>query len=155
MGEANGVHHGGDAARDRAALRRAAGWAFVHERPPEPTADELRRFESDFLRPVREWCEAHADKVAACYVDTPRRKVEVFVVRRRTGYDPDLENDMIALNSALHRAGWRWVMVDSVFSDDPDEQSGTFNPDEALVVYCVRRSTPAQGRVEPPLPVHD
>lgn len=155
MGENNGAGRpGSEAARDREALLRAAGWAFVHERPPVPTADELRRFEADFLRPVREWCEAHADKVSACYVDTPRRKVEVFVVRRRLEPDRALEDDMIALSSQLCRSvGW-YVFVNSVFNDDPDEQSGTFDPDNALVAYGVRRPTPAEGRAEPPVPQH-
>lgn len=160
MADVNGTGHGvappgagGGPTADRDALVRAAAWTFADHRPSLPTPEQVACFEAGFVRPVREWCEARADKVMTCYVASSRRKeVEVFVVRRRTGYDPALEDDMIGLQARLTEIGWGRVWVDSVFSDDPDEQAGVFKPGEALVVYGVRRSAPAEGRAEPAVP---
>lgn len=44
-----------------------------------------QQFRDEFLVAVHQWCQAHADRVAACYVTFPRDHLKVFVITRSAG----------------------------------------------------------------------
>jgi hypothetical protein len=107
----------------------------------QPTAEQ---FQSEFVKPVREWCAARADKVAGCYVPLPTGYIRVFVVTNSRRYDFELGEEVAALERQLAYAGWR-ASVMQLPAAAPESQAAFFNPETALEVYAQRGPAPAEG----------
>ena len=102
---------------------------------PEATA----AFERGVLIPLRDWCRANADRVAACYcAEVWSERPEFYVERRRTGIDSELEVRAGSLDQQLFDAGWS-VMVFSLGPVGGAEiPSGRFNSARAMVFDAQR-----------------
>lgn len=108
--------------------------------------ESIKRFESAFLVPVHDWCEAHANKVLACYLPVPAGSLRLFVLTTSPKYDFQLGEALAALELKLSRAGWM-VSVSQIPAAE-DESLGTFfSPEGALEVYAQRGPAPAEGGV--------
>ncbi len=98
----------------------------------------MLRFKQDFLRPVRDWCERHADTVKGCYIPDPVGFVQVFVVTTSSRFDFDLGAELAALELQLFDAGWRASVTQLPDADDA-ELATFFNPKGAIEVYADRQ----------------
>lgn len=99
----------------------------------------LRRFERDFIQPLRAWCESNAGRVSACYVPFPAGHVEVYVVGKSAKYDFDLGSDLSGLELQLFDRGWRVNVVQLPRADEDDGLRAHFDYDGALEVYADRQ----------------
>lgn len=64
------------------------------------------QFVDEFLPAIRDWCQAHMDHVAACYVPFPTDHARVFVVTRSQSYDFTLSEDLTDLEMDLFDKQW-------------------------------------------------
>lgn len=108
------------------------------------TDQTFKRFESEVLMPVHQWCETHADRVSACYLPIPAGLVRVFVITSSPKYDFALGEGLAALEMSLARAGWR-VSVTQIPAAEGDSLGTFFSPEGALEVYAQRVAASDQG----------
>ena len=99
--------------------------------------ERIARFQYRLLIPLYEWCAKRADKIEACYVPLPDRRMKVFVVTKSPRFDFDLAEEAAALGLALHDDGWR-VDVWQLPATEEDSTGAFFNPEGALEVYAQR-----------------
>lgn len=104
----------------------------------------FKRFESEILLPLHEWCEAHADRVSACYLPIPSGSIRVFVITSCPKYDFELGEGLAALELKLAQAGWR-ISVTQIPAAEGDSLGTFFSPEGALEVYAQRVATSDQG----------
>ena len=95
----------------------------------------VRRFTSDLLVPLREWCVARNDKIASCHLPIPGIHIQVFIITKSRKFDFDLADQMAALELGLARAGWR-IGVMQLPDAPPESQAPFFDAAEALQVYA-------------------
>ena len=105
---------------------------------------KFERFENEFLFPLNEWCEKHADKVKACYVPLPTGQLQVFVVTNSPRYDFELGEELASLELRLSQAGWR-IGISQLPEADGDSLATFCNPEGALEVYAQRGPAPEEG----------
>jgi hypothetical protein len=105
-----------------------------------------RRFESDFLVPLHEWCESRSDHVRACYLPLPAGSIRVFVITASPKYDFELGEQLAALELGFANAGWR-LSVSQIPAAEEDSLGTFFSPDGALEVYAQRGSAPEESGV--------
>jgi hypothetical protein len=92
------------------------------------------RFMDDFVAPVQQWCQAHADKVRSCYVAADGRVPAVLVIGTTPGYDYSLKHPLAALEADLHRRGWRCSVL-QLPSDQPALWPMFIREPEAIQVF--------------------
>lgn len=93
-----------------------------------------KRFEDDFLATVRQWCEQHGERVAACYVPFPRGHLRVFVVSRSATYDFSLSDEITALEMDLFQKHWA-SDVNQVPLTSAADLEALFSPTASIQVY--------------------
>lgn len=94
----------------------------------------ISQFKSDFIQPLRGWCEDHMSRVKGCYVPPPAGHIAVFVIGSSTRYDFDLGREISKLELTLVDRGWQ-VNVLQIPMCEAEEMRSYFNPDGALVIY--------------------
>lgn len=99
------------------------------------TDERIASFKARFLLPLHQWCENHADRVAACYLPLPTGHIQAFVVTKLTRFDFELSEEIADLERALAKAGWR-VGVFQLPKVDDRSLATFFNPEGALEVYA-------------------
>jgi len=104
----------------------------------------FKRFESEVLLPLHEWCESHADSVSACYLPVPSGSIKVFVITSNPRYDFELGEGLAALELNLAQAGWR-VSVTQIPAAEGDSLGTFFSPEGALEVYAQRVPASVEG----------
>lgn len=109
-------------------------------------AERIKRFESDFLVPLYEWCVAHQDKVRACFIPIPERNIQVFILTNLPQFDFDLAPEVAGLELTLARGGWR-VGVTQLPDADEEALTTFVNPEGALEVYAQRGPAPQESGV--------
>ena len=97
--------------------------------------EAIKRFKSDFIGPLRQWCTANAARVAACYVPAPTDHLQVFVIGATPAYDFALGQEVSALERELYHAGWKLSVLQIPQSSD-EELSTYFDLDGALQVHA-------------------
>ncbi len=101
-------------------------------KPGTPEAREA--FERGVLIPLRDWCRANADRVAACYCAPPRDGVaEFYVVTHQVRYDFELGHQLANLDLALHDAGWSVRAMQMPGAGGPEDLTALFDPYRAMV----------------------
>jgi hypothetical protein len=124
---------------------------FSAERAAEACREVVRldervaRFKRRFLLPLHKWCEAHANRVSACYIPLPGRHVQVFVVTASTHFDFELAEEVAALERQLAKSGWS-VGIAQLPQADEKSLSTFFNLEGALEVYAQRGPTLSLAR---------
>jgi hypothetical protein len=109
-------------------------------------ANRIKRFETEFLVPLHEWCVAHSEQVRSCYIPVAvRPHVQVFIVASSRHFDLDFAEKVGRLELELSK-GWR---VGISHLPDADEAAlGTFfNSEGALEVYAKQGSASEESRV--------
>ena len=134
------------APQDRDIFFISARRAINASRDAVRTDESIKRFESEFLLPLHGWCEAHRDRVSACYLPLPTGSIRVFVLSNRGEYDFELGKAVAALELNLARAGWR-VSISLIPSADDDTLGTFFTPENTLEVYAKCLATSAEGGV--------
>ncbi len=109
------------------------------------SAEAIKMFKLEFLRPLMEWCQGQAARVHACYVPVPVDYVQVFVVGASPRYDFALGRELAKLEARLADAGWRVNVLQIPRSDD-EELKTYFDPEGALLVYAQLEAAQGQGR---------
>ena len=110
--------------------------------------ERFKRFESEFLAVLHDWCLQNQEKVRACYIPRPGVNIPVFIVTTSPEFDFDLAGEIAALELKLVSTGWRVGL--SQLPDADDQSLATFfNPDGALEVYADRGSTSEKGGKQP------
>lgn len=104
-------------------------------RKPLERGERVRRFQSDLLVPLYEWCNARKDEILACYLPIPGVHIQAFIVTRTTKFDFDLAEETAALELGLARAGWR-IGVMQLPDAGPESLTTFFDPIKALQVYA-------------------
>ena len=108
------------------------------------TDERIAAFKARFLLPLHQWCDAHADRVAACYLPLPAGHLQVYIVTTWKRFDFGLAEEIAGLERDLAQAGWR-VGVSQLPAAENRSLATFFNPEGALEVYAQRRSAPGQG----------
>lgn len=119
---------------DRARFVKEARWAMNGDQGDVEADSFWKRFEDDFLATVRQWCEEHGDRVAACYVPVPRGHLRVFVVSRSKSYDFSLSDDLTALEMDLFQKNWPSDVNQVPLSSAADLEA-LFSPTASIQVY--------------------
>jgi len=104
----------------------------------------IKKFQSDFLIPLNEWCVTHHAKVRACYVPLPTNHLQVFVVTNSREFDLTLASEIARLELRLANGGWR-VGVTQLPDAEEESLATFFSPEGALEIYAQRGPTPAEG----------
>ena len=97
--------------------------------------ERIRRFMSDLLVPLHEWCVARKGEIKSCHLPIPGIHIQVFIVTKSRKFDFDLAEETAALELGLARSGWR-IGVMQLPDTEPESQSPFFDANEALQVYA-------------------
>ena len=103
--------------------------------------ERIAAFKAKFLVPLHDWCEAHSDRVAACYLPLPAGQLHGFVVTKSARFDFSLAEEIATLERELAMAGWR-VGISQLPAAEDRSLTTFFNPEGALEIYAQRGSTP-------------
>ena len=107
--------------------------------------EAIKRFKSDLIVPLVDWCKRHVDRVHACYIPVPAGFVQVFIVGASSKYDFALGEQVAALELSLFDAGWRVNVLQIPRAEDEDLQT-YFNVEGAIQVYAQLEAAPGQGQ---------
>ncbi len=96
----------------------------------------IRRFESEYLPWLHNWCQEHQDKIKSCYLWVPTHHgLTVLVVGTSGKYDFQLGDLISELAVSLQEAGWPSNILQIVDSE-PDSLLTYFDPEASLQVYA-------------------
>lgn len=94
-----------------------------------------RQLVEEFLPAVRQWCEDHRDKVAACYVPLANNHLKVFVLRKSERYDFTLSDDVTDLEMRLFEMHWP-VEILQIPDGPPSTVEAFFKPAASIEIYA-------------------
>ena len=60
---------------------------------------------ADFVKVVREWCEARADRVGRCVIAPFEGRTTIWVISTQSGFDFALAKELSEWGLHLHRSG--------------------------------------------------
>lgn len=97
--------------------------------------ERVARFKTEIILPIARWCEAHKDRVSACYVLVPESAVlPVYVVGASERYDFHLAELLSDFALRFEEQGWS-VHLSQIPQCEPEQLCGFFNPENAIQVY--------------------
>ena len=100
---------------------------LVPDQPPAGVSVE-------FVNYLREWCEAHPDRIRRCVIARFEGQPTVFVIPMKLGYDPALMDLAVSVDMDLHRKGWS-SLVFPLLGKSTDDYPEFFQEDKAITVY--------------------
>jgi hypothetical protein len=106
--------------------------------------ESIKKFKSEFIRPLMDWCESNAGRIHSTYIPIPIGYVQVFVVGNSERFDFALGEDLANLELQLADAGWRVSILQIPLSSE-EELKTYFDPDGALLIYAQLEATQRQG----------
>lgn len=96
-----------------------------------------------FLIYVQKWCQAHSDKVAACYVGIGDGSLSVLVCTKTADYDFDFEDVITDLDLDLVKQ-FAWCIAE-VMQVPQQVREGQPSLAKAILVYGDGNRAPATG----------
>ena len=104
--------------------------------PGTPAAD----VPVEFVKIVREWCEAHADKITRCVIAQFEGRPTIWVIATREVFDVALAKELSDWGMQLHRAGLP-SMVHQLPGGDPDLYPHYFRDRSAIHVFGLEQES--------------
>lgn len=94
---------------------------------------------------IRQWCEAHADRVHAAWLPTPPvEHLQAFIVTRSWRYDFELSSDVADLEMDLFQADWPCEVLQVPNAPNATLRS-FFDPQQSILIYGNAAGTSAEG----------
>jgi hypothetical protein len=130
-------HDGGQVVitpEDQDRFVKDAGWAVTACQGVFAVEKMLEHFTGDFLKRLSVWCEAHRDRIYACYVPFPSQSTRVFVISASPSFDFGLSDLISDLEMDLAKSNWVADVL-QLPSSSPEMLRSFFDPSRSFQVY--------------------
>jgi hypothetical protein len=120
--------------QDEGRFVRESQWAASVCQSAPAAEPFVERFKTEFLPPLREWCQAHHERIRACYVPFASPHLTVFVITRAGRYDFALSDALSDLGFELFQKNWPAEVL-QVPSGSMEDFQSFFDPSSSIQVY--------------------